>query len=67
VVTTNWLVLRGTANESNNALLLANYLPGYDVSVMGSLIGALEVFSACYMLCLLFSFLYNSIVALRGK
>jgi len=67
LVTTNWLVLRGTANESNNALLLANYLPGYDVSVMGSLIGALEVFSACYMLCLLFSFLYNSIVALRGK
>ncbi len=67
LVTTNWLVLRGTANVSNNALLLANYLPGYDVSVMGSLIGALEVFSACYMLCLLFSFIYNSIVALRGK
>ena len=45
-VTTNWLVLRGTAPYSKNAALLSQYLPGYTVSFAGSLVGALELFAA---------------------
>lgn len=66
LVTTNWLVLRGTAEQSMHAILLANYLPGYTVSFAGSLIGAVELFAVVYLVCLLFSWLYNSIAALRG-
>ena len=32
---TTWLVVRGTAAESVHAALLANYIPGYSVSVLG--------------------------------
>jgi hypothetical protein len=67
LVTTNWLVFRGTAEESMHAILLSHYLPGYTVSFTGSLIGALELFAAVYLVCLLFSGLYNSIVTLRGR
>jgi len=65
--TTNWLVLRGTAHESRHAALLSEYLPGYSVSVTGSLIGAVEVFACLYLLCLLFSGIYNRTVVLRGR
>ena len=37
---TAWLVIRGTADESVHAALLANYIPGYTVSIVGGLIGA---------------------------
>jgi hypothetical protein len=67
LVTTNWLVFRGTAEESMHAILLGNYLPGYSVSFTGSLIGALELFAFVYMVCLLFSWLYNRIATLRGR
>ena len=40
IITTNLLVLRGTADESMHAQLLVNFLPGYSVSTVGSLIGA---------------------------
>ena len=66
IVTTSWLVFRGTAAESMHALLLENYLPGYSVSIAGGVIGAIELFGATYMVCLLFSWIYNSIAALRG-
>jgi hypothetical protein len=67
LVTTNWLVFRGTAAESMHAILLANYLPGYTVSFSGGLIGALELFAFVYLVCQLFSWLYNSIASLRGR
>ena len=67
LVTTNWLVLRGTAEHSMNAVLLAHFLPGYTVTFAGSLVGALELFAAVYLVCLLFSWLYNSIATLRGR
>ena len=66
IVTTNWLVLRGTADESVHAQLLVNYLPGYSVSTIGSIIGAIELFIINYILCILFSKVYNSISAFRG-
>ena len=67
IVTTNSLVLRGTADESIHARLLVNYLPGYDVSLQGSLIGGLELFVFTYLATILFSWIYNTIVSLRSK
>ncbi|NNM20037.1 MAG: hypothetical protein HKO55_02020 [Gammaproteobacteria bacterium] len=66
LVTTNWLVLRGTGDESVHAMLLANYLPGYSVSLVGSLIGAVELFAVTFVICLLFSWIYNAVVSLRS-
>ena len=65
-MTTAWLVLRGTAGESVHALLLTNYLPGYSVSYTGGLIGAVEMFGITYLICRLFSWIYNRVAALRN-
>lgn len=65
LVTTNWLVLRGTAAESVHAALLAQFLPGYSVSHAGSLVGALEVFVLSYAACRLFAAVHNAVVARR--
>lgn len=64
-VTTNWLVIRGTARESVNAALLSNYLPGYTVSFPGSIIGMVEIFIIVYLVCALLSLIYNRITTLR--
>ncbi len=66
LVTSNWLVFRGTAEESVHAALLSNYLPGYSVSLKGSLIGALELFVFTYLACLVFAWIYNRVAALRS-
>jgi hypothetical protein len=63
VATTTWLVVRGTAAQSVHAGLLAEILPGYTVSVAGSLMGALELFLILYLVCMGFAFIYNRIVA----
>jgi hypothetical protein len=65
VVTTNWLVLRGTAQESTHAKLLAQVLPGYRVDFVGSLIGAAELFALLFVCCVIFASVYNRVVALR--
>jgi hypothetical protein len=67
ILTTNWLVIRGTADESIHAMLLVNYLPGYRVSFTGSLIGALEFFVLIFVGGLLFSGIYNRLAARRGS
>lgn len=67
VLTTNWLVLRGTAHESVHARLLANYLPGYEVSLSGSLVGAAELFVIVYLACILWSWIYNRIISVRHQ
>lgn len=67
VVTTNWLVIRGTANESVHAALLAQYLPGYSVSMAGSLIGAVEVFVLAYAGCHLLAAVYNGVAGWRRR
>jgi hypothetical protein len=66
MVTTNWLVFRGTADESVHAMLLVNYLPGYSVSFKGSVIGALELFVLAFLLSLLFSWIYNAVASSRA-
>lgn len=67
VATTNWLVVRGTADESEHAALLAHYLPGYTVSTGGSLVGAVEVFAVAYVSCRLLAAVYNAIAGRRRK
>ena len=51
VTTTDMLVARGTAAESVHARLLSEVLPGYTVSLVGSLIGAVELFVVAYVFC----------------
>lgn len=67
IVTTNWLVFRGTADESVHAQLLENYLPGYSISFPGSLIGAIQMFLFVYVCCLLWSWIYNRIISVRHR
>lgn len=63
VATTNWLVLRGTADRSVHARLVAKVLPGYSVDLLGSLVGAIELFAAAFVLFVLFAAIYNRIAA----
>lgn len=67
LITTNLLVIRGTADESVHAALLAQYFPGYSVSVLGSIVGAIEILIVTYVACLLLGAIYNGAVALRNK
>ncbi len=62
---TAWLVVRGTAEESVHAALLANYIPGYSVSILGGLLGAAELFVLAFVGCLLLAAVYNKVVAMR--
>lgn len=66
LVTTNWLVLRGTADRSATAALLANYLPGYSVSLSGSLAGAVQLFAFVFVVAVLFSATYNAVAKARN-
>lgn len=65
VLSTLWLVLRGTADQSVHAKLLSHYLPGYSVSVSGSLLGGLELFLFLYLFALLVGATYNAIAFRR--
>ncbi len=65
--TTNWLVLRGVAPYSDNAALLGHYLPGYTVSFVGSLVGAVELFALAFVCALLVSAVYNRIARKRHR
>lgn len=68
MISTFWLVIRGTADESIHARLLANYLPGYSPSFLGGIIGALDLFIFVFIGCSLLAAVYNKIVEIRhGK
>src|SRR5260370_4049167 len=49
VLATSWLLFRGPADQSIHAKLLANYLPGYTVSLHGSLLGRPAPFLIAYL------------------
>ena len=66
-IATNWLVFNSNGHESVHMILLANYLPGYSVSFMGSIIGAIDTFIIVYAGALLLSFVYNKIVSIKQK
>jgi hypothetical protein len=65
VLMTNWLVLRGTAEESMNAMLLAQYLPWYSVTPMGSIAGAVQLFAVVFLAAVVLAGIYNKIVDWR--
>jgi hypothetical protein len=67
ITTTNMLVARGTAAESVHARLLSEILPGYHVSPLGSLIGAVDLFIVLYVCCRAFAAVYNAIAAGRHR
>ena len=67
LVSTSWLVARGTADESRHMELLGQYLPGYEISYTGAIIGAVELFVIFYLMSLLFSWVYNSVARVRGR
>jgi hypothetical protein len=67
IATTNWLVLRGTAEQSTHARLLSHFLPGYAVDLAGSLIGAIELFVILYVLCVAFAHIHNRVVEFRQR
>lgn len=64
---TAWLVIRGTAHESVHAALFSNYIPGYTVSIMGGLLGALQLFALVFLGSLLLAAVYNKIVESRHR
>jgi hypothetical protein len=61
------LVARGTAAESVHARLLSEVFPGYTVSVVGSIIGAMELFVVVYVFCRAFVAIYNWVVGRRRQ
>jgi hypothetical protein len=61
VLSTLWLVLRGTADESVHAKLLSHYLPGYSVSLLGGVLGGFELFIILYVFALMVGATYNAI------
>ena len=65
LLTTNWLVVRGTAPYSHNAALLGHYLPGYTVSFWGSIVGALELFAVAFAVSHVLAGIYNFVARLR--
>jgi hypothetical protein len=67
IATTNMLVARGTAAVSVRARLLAEVLPGYTVTPVGSIIGAIELFAILYLFCQAFVAIYNSLAGRRQR
>jgi hypothetical protein len=65
LLTTNWLVVRGTAPDSHNAALLSHYLPGYTVSFWGSIVGALELFAFAFAISHVLAGTYNFVARFR--
>lgn len=66
LVTTNWLVVRGTAAYSPNAALVGQYLPGYTVSFAGSLVGAAELFIVAFVFSHVLAAIYNGVARSRN-
>lgn len=67
IFATVWLVLRGTADESVHAKLLSHYLPGYTVTLQGSLLGGLELFVLVYLSSALTGETYNAVTRYRHQ
>ena len=63
-LSTNWLVVRGTADKPERGLL-GQYLPGYTVSLQGSLVGAVELFAVAFVLSHVLASIYNFVARAR--
>jgi hypothetical protein len=60
------LVLKGGENVGEHLGLLAAYLPGYRVTVVGAFLGFVYLFVIGYALGRLVGFVYNAIATPRG-
>ena len=64
-VATNWLVLKGGDAVGPHMGLLGQFLIGYSVTFVGSLIGAAYLFVIGYACGLFIAWIYNWVVSLR--
>lgn len=66
-VATNWLVIKGGEVVGPHLGLLGQFFIGYDVTFVGSLIGAAYGFITGYLSGLLIGWIYNAVVFLKNK
>lgn len=64
-VATNWLVLKGGDVVGPHLSLLGQYMIGYEVSFVGSLIGAVYAFGGGFVAGLVVASIYNRVVDWR--
>jgi hypothetical protein len=66
-IATNWLVLKRGDVVGPHLALLSEYLVGYRVSFLGSLIGFIEVFAFGFLVAYFVAALYNWLADRRGQ
>lgn len=66
-LTTGWLIVRGTAEQSPHAWLLQHYLPGYRVTWEGGLFGAASLFIVVYVFSRVLAGVYNLVASRRRR
>lgn len=66
-VATNWLVLRGGPVVGPHLVLLAQFVPGYEVTFVGSLIGFTVAFAYGSAAGALLGAVYNGVLARRAR
>ena len=64
---TLWLVLKGGPQVGPHLILLANYFPGYRVTVLGSFIGFVYGFVTGFLAGSLIGWIYNYIIWFRQR
>lgn len=64
-VATNWLVIKGGARVGPHLGLLAQFFPGYSVTVLGSFVGAAYCFVGGFAAGWVVAWVYNRVVALK--
>ena len=66
-VATLWLVLKGGPSVGPHMALLGQFLPGYSVTYVGSVLGLIYGFVVGYIAGWSIGRLYNQFVYLRGR
>lgn len=66
-VATNWLVLKGGPVVGPNLALLGQFLIGYRVTFLGSLIGLVYGFVLGFIIGYAVAFIYNKLVEIRDR
>ena len=66
-IATNWLVLKGGEVVGPHMGLIDQFLLGYSVSFLGSLIGAAYLFVIGYVSGLFISAVYNWVISFRSR
>src|SRR5262245_4526551 len=66
-VATVWLVVKGGSVVGPHLSLLAQFLPGYSVTYLGSIVGAVYAFALGYAGGWSIAWLYNKVVYFQGR